>query len=340
MRGRPELAKVRILMLSSAGRSDQKALRSRLDISRILLKPTKHSDLLLAINTALGVVTTPSRAARPGERPGDIPVRQVLLVEDNPVNQKVAMDLLIRRGHSIELAQNGKEAVALVVQKEFDLVLMDVHMPVMDGLTATRAIREQERATGAHVLIIAMTAGATVEDRDSCFAAGMDDFVTKPLRARELYRIVEATGPGQGERDVDVEGDVEVEANPAPGVEAESCLEWQGALRKLDGDEELLLELVGMFLDQYPALMAEIGEAISAGEEAQLRRVAHTLKGSAQVIGGHLVAAAALQLEQLGRDGQLEAAGAALRELELRAAELEQALLNVVQHQASATGSQ
>jgi signal transduction histidine kinase/CheY-like chemotaxis protein len=330
IRDRSGMAKVPLVMLTSAGRPDQEALRSQLDISRILLKPTKHSDLLVAITDALGITTAETRAAGPGKRPEDLPIRQVLLVEDNPVNQKVAMDLLTRRGHSIELAENGKEAVALVARKEFDVVLMDVHMPVMDGLAATRAIRQQEQSTGAHVPIIAMTAGATLEDRERSLAAGMDDFVTKPFRARELYATVEDASPGRERREVEAQ-------SPASGDE--SCLDWQGALRKLDGDHELLLELSEMFQSQSPALVLAIMEAIAGQQPAELRRAAHTLKGSAQVIGAQAAAAAALQLEHIGRDGRLEAADSAFRTLEIQLARLEAELQDIMEGPVSATGS-
>jgi signal transduction histidine kinase/DNA-binding response OmpR family regulator/HPt (histidine-containing phosphotransfer) domain-containing protein len=316
IRERPEQATMRILMLTSAGRSDKEALRSRLDISRILLKPTKHADLLLAITDALGVTTT--QVAVPRERPEDIATRRVLLVEDNPVNQKVAKDLLSRRGHSVQVAPNGAEAVEAVSQKQFDVVLMDIHMPVMDGLTATRAIREREHASGAHVPIVAMTAGATTEDRENCFAAGMDKFVTKPFRADELYRAVESAAPG---------GEIlEVEAVTSTSDEGEPCLDWEGALKNLEGDEELLLELADMFLEQCPPTMAAIEDAISKQAAQELQRAAHSLKGSARVIGGSAAAAAALQLENIGRDAQLEAAASAFRALEVKVAELKEKL--------------
>ncbi|MFV8817755.1 YfiR/HmsC family protein [Haliea sp. E17] len=343
-------ADMRILMLTSAGRSNQEALRARLDISRILLKPVKHSDLLVAITDALGVTRAAPRTQVPGGRPEGLVARRVLLVEDNPVNQKVARDLLTRRGHIVELAQNGREAVAALSQGAFDVVLMDVHMPVMDGLTATRTIRERERGTEAHVPIIAMTAGATTEDREQCFAAGMDDFVTKPFRAVELNRAVESVLPGrqgaesaaaahQAERELPGAGagaavsGAAALALPATGRDASregaACLDWQGALEKLEGDEALLLELAEMFLDQCPALLATIEEAI-AGEAAEaLRLSAHTLKGSAQVIGGRATGAAALVLENLGRENKLGAAPAALDELKERLAELEQALASM-----------
>ncbi len=335
IRERPELAVMRILMLTSAGCSDQEATRSRLDISRILLKPIKHSDLLVAITDALGVTTALSGMTGPGERPVEIAARQVLLVEDNPINQKVAKDLLTRRGHRIEVAKNGAQAVDRVSQKQFDVVLMDIHMPVMDGLTATRAIRDNERGKGGHVPIVAMTAGATMEDRERCFAAGMDGFVSKPFRADQLYRAVEDVTVADAPPGRQVP---ETEAAPAANRDVEPCLDWQGALGNLEGDEDLLIELIEIFFDQRPTLMAEIEAAISGEAAPDLQRAAHTLKGSAHIIGGRAAAAAALQLEHIGRDAKFEAATSALRTLETRVAELEAALQAAVQHRATSAG--
>jgi len=343
IRERPQQARMRILMLTSAGRSDQASAGGRLDISRILLKPVKHSDLLAAIADALGApVAEAPPSAVPGERLEEVAARQVLLVEDNPVNQKVANDLLTRRGHHIEVAQNGKLAIAAISQRPFDVVLMDVHMPVMDGLTATRAIREREQSSGTHVPIIAMTAGATTEDREQCFAAGMDDFVTKPFRANELYRAVESVSPASrdrapeaqspppSERAVEPEStvpqDKEIEPELPAGDEVEPCLDWEAALKNLEGDEQLLFELSEMFLDQCPALMTEIEGAISADEAENLRRAAHSLKGSARVIGGQAVAVAALALENIGRDARFEEARPAFNTLEAKVSELQEGL--------------
>lgn len=318
IRERHELSSMRILMLTSAGRSDKEEQRRRLDISRILLKPVKHSELLKAITHALGVARDEEMAEGRVEVAETIPERRVLLVEDNPVNRKVANDLLLRRGHCVELAHNGADAVSMVSDGGFDVVLMDIHMPVMDGLTATRTIREHEHSTGDHVPIIAMTAGATTEDRERCFSAGMDHFVTKPFRADELYRAVETASPGHPR-----EGEGELTGGITA---AETSLDWQGALGKLDNDEELLLELSDMFIDQCPALMGEIEEAISARDAGLLERLAHTLKGSSQVIGGQAVASAALRLEHLGRDKQHEEVAGAYSALEARVAELQDAL--------------
>jgi signal transduction histidine kinase/CheY-like chemotaxis protein/HPt (histidine-containing phosphotransfer) domain-containing protein len=321
IRQRPAQQAMRILMLTSAGRSNTEGTRVRLDISRILLKPTKHSDLQSAITDALGVTSgvldETSRVT-----PADLAPRKILLVEDNPVNQKVAVELLGKRGHRVEVATNGEEAVAAVAAQSFDVVLMDVHMPVMDGLTATRIIREREHDSGSHLPIVALTAGATVEDRENCLTAGMSNFVTKPFRAQELFAAVEGVAA-----EVLAE-EVQEESAQSPKSPAdEPCLDWQGALRNLEGDEEFLLELVEMFLDQYPAMLAAVEEAVSGEEGDELKRAAHSLKGSSQVIGGRATAAVALQLESMGRSGNFTEVLPALRSLQENLAELKVALI-------------
>jgi CheY-like chemotaxis protein len=327
IRQRAAQKSMRILMLTSAGRSDTEGIRKRLDISRVLLKPAKHRDLQTAITDALGV--TQAKATESiHEPPRGLEPRRVLLVEDNQVNRKVATELLGRRGHSIEVARNGAEAVDALARQPFDVVLMDVHMPVMDGLTATRIIREREResGTGQHVPIVALTAGATVEDRENSLMAGMNEFITKPFRAQELFAVVEGV-PALG---LETQAPVDTKsAKPIPGGEV--CLDRLGALRNLEGDEEFLNELSEMFLQQCPDLLAAVEAAISRESAEELQRAAHALKGSSLVIGGQATAASALALEQLGRDGKLLEAVPVLRGLQGNLAELRVALLTALE---------
>ncbi len=313
---------MRILMLTSAGRENTDELRERLDISRVLLKPTKHSNLQRAITDALGV-TEATIDRKSLEAPRGVLPRRVLLVEDNPVNQRVATELLGRRGHSVEVATNGKEAVEAIATQSFDLVLMDVHMPVMDGLTATRIIRDREHGSGQHLPIIALTAGATVEDRENSQSAGMDSFVTKPFRAEELIQAVEGVAAAAPTELVP-----EADLQSQPVSDDEPCLDWEDALRKLEGDEDFLRELAEMFLAQYPGLLTTVEEALANGEGDELARAAHALKGSSQVIGGKATAAAALRLEHLGRAGKLTEAGPELDILRARLGELKLALMS------------
>ncbi|UYG07117.1 response regulator [Halomonas sp. M4R1S46] len=320
LREHPAHADMPILMLSSGGRSGDVEQRRRLRISRLLLKPVKQSELLDAVGEVLEIGSVRRRPAVGDEtRPATAGGRRVLLVEDGITNQRVATDLLHQRGHRVELAENGREALDAVRRHAFDVVLMDIHMPVMDGLAASRAIRELERDRGGRVPIVAMTASATKEDRQRCLAAGMDDFVTKPFRAAELYAAVEeVASPGAAPASTPP-----TPPRPAtPEPDSPVCLDWQTALDNLDGNRALLAEMVEIFLEECPQLLQAMETALGEGDARTLRRHAHTLKGSARVVGGQAAGEAALSLETLARDGELERAGPALEALRQAVAEL------------------
>jgi len=189
----PDWKTATIMMLSSAGqRGDAKRCRD-LGVAAYLTKPVRQDELLDAILTALGTrptkETSPALVTRHSLREISNHLR-ILLVEDNAVNQVLAARLLEKRGHSVIVAGNGKEALAVLEKQSFDLVFMDVQMPEMDGLEATAAIREKEKTSGNHLAVIAMTAHAMVGDRERCLAAGMDDYLTKPIRPEELTGLL------------------------------------------------------------------------------------------------------------------------------------------------------
>jgi len=197
IRQRPELSTATIMMLTSAGHRGDAARCQELGVAAYLLKPIRQSELREAIARVLG--------AR--EQEGAIPlitrfslqdardpasVLRVLLAEDNPVNQLLASRLLEKRGHRVVVAANGREALAALEKESYDLVLMDIQMPEMDGLEATAAIREKEKGSGIHQPVIAMTAHAMKGDRERCLAGGMDGYLSKPIRLQELDELLEA----------------------------------------------------------------------------------------------------------------------------------------------------
>jgi CheY-like chemotaxis protein len=191
----PALAATEVIMLTSGDRPEDAAHCERLRIAFYLLKPVKQSELLEAIERTLGVmVTRQELVAGADEMPPVRPLR-ILLAEDSVMNQKLAVALLRRQGHTVTIANNGQEAVNAVGGESFDLILMDVSMPEMDGLEATATIRANQVASGMHTPIIAMTAHALVGDRDRCLEAGMDAYVAKPIRPQELYRTLAALFP-------------------------------------------------------------------------------------------------------------------------------------------------
>ena len=231
--------------------------------------------------------------------PGKQRALRVLLVEDNPVNQRLATALLQRRGVAVTLATNGREAVEAWSSARFDAILMDIQMPEMDGLDATRAIRAAEEA-GHHVPIIATTARAIPGDRDRCLEAGMDDYIGKPLRAATLMETIEqlitAGSPG-----------------PAATGGAEGASAKQDrvldthALRQLTGDDDALAsELMTLFQGDAPTYLRQLRGAIAAANAVEVQRNAHALKGAARAICAAGVAQAALTLEDAARIGLLE----------------------------------
>jgi two-component system, sensor histidine kinase and response regulator len=189
MKERPELSITTIMMLTSGGQTGDAARCGELGIGVYLVKPVRQTELRDAVIAALQPKQQPERksmAAIPYQRGNRVKALQILLAEDNHVNQKVATRLLEKRGHHVVLANNGKEALEALAQSSFDLVLMDVQMPEMDGIEATLAIRAQEKLTGLRQPIVAMTALALKGDRERCFAAGMDGYVSKPIDIEEL----------------------------------------------------------------------------------------------------------------------------------------------------------
>mgnify|MGYP005842891365 FL=1 len=305
-----------IMMLSSGDRPRDIARCEQLGIVAYLLKPVKQSELFDAIMLALGVTAPEDEGPEAEAARQRVRVRplRILLAEDSMVNQKLAVGLLEREGHSVVVANNGKEAIAAAEVQHFDLVLMDVQMPEMDGLEATAVIRARERRTGArHVPIIAMTAHAMKGDRERCLEAGMDEYVAKPISARLLLETIHAL-VGDGKQF----GEPCAAAPPARPV-----VDWHEALRFVKGDSALLRVVVEAALEEAPRLLNDIAQAVANGDAKALERSAHTLKGDFRYFGASPVFHRAFRLECMGKEGKLEGADEALADLQ---PELERAL--------------
>jgi PAS domain S-box-containing protein len=308
IRQHPELAGTILMLLTSGGQPGDGVRRQGLGIAACLSKPVKQADLWRAIMQALGM-PLPAEVADgvPACLPDDRRLR-VLLAEDNPVNRKLAVRLLERRGHNVTIATNGREALNVLAETSFDVILMDVQMPEMDGFEATAAIRRREAVTGQRTPIVAMTAYAMKGDRERCLAAGMDGYVSKPIRAWDLFEAVEAVGSQASRTFVPT------------SATASNLLDRPTALARVGGDSELLRELAGLFLEEYPRLLEEVRAAVDAEDAVRLKGVAHSLKGSVDNFAAAAVYEAALTLEMLGRNGNLsgarEAYGTLVREME------------------------
>jgi CheY-like chemotaxis protein len=189
----PATGSIVIMMLTSGDCPEDISKCKNLGIAAYMLKPVKQSELLEAIELALGIAAPRDALFRKAaQQSNHVSNLKVLLAEDSLVNQKLAIALLEGQGHEVTLVNNGKEAISATAARKFDVVLMDVQMPEMDGLEATSQIRAREQQTGQRVPIIAMTAHALKGDRDRCLFAGMDSYVSKPIRAEELFKAIDA----------------------------------------------------------------------------------------------------------------------------------------------------
>jgi len=306
------LAGAAVLMLTSGGQPGEAKRCRRLGISAYLLKPALKADLLAAILTALSrrqveMSDSPALVTRHTLRESARKLR-ILVAEDNAVNQAVIMRVLQKMGHTPVLAQNGKEALALASAEKFDLVFMDVQMPEMDGLAATAAIRESEKNSGTHLPIFAMTAHAMKGDRERCLEAGMDGYITKPMR----FSDIEQTLAGLARAPV------------MPAKPAAEAASWNRAeaLARIGGDEELLRDLCQIFLEESPKLLQKLQQAVAAGDTDGVMRAAHSLKGEASYLGADGTSQAARQLEDMGHHKDLSRASNTLAVLEREVASL------------------
>jgi CheY-like chemotaxis protein len=237
----------------------------------------------------------------------------VLLAEDTPANQKVVRSILQKRGHSVTIAQNGREAVDLFRAQRFDVILMDVQMPIMDGFHATAAIRAAQDKTMDATPIIAMTAHAMRGDREKCLAAGMDAYLAKPIDVKELLTMIEgARRNGDGEREMP--------------VEVENVIDVESALKRLAGDADLFRELADMFAEDAPKLVEALETAIAEGRGSAVQRAAHSLKGLAANFGAAPMVAVAQEVELAGKREEIEIARGKLAELKQRLSTLQEAL--------------
>jgi signal transduction histidine kinase/CheY-like chemotaxis protein len=331
IRSQPGLAGATIMMLSSAHHQGDTARCRQLGVPRYLTKPLKQSDLLDAIlqvmcgqdvsGEGMAVETghpTP-RATPQGRR------CRILLAEDNAVNQKLGVCLLANQGHEVVVANSGTAAVAALERERFDLVLMDVQMPEMDGLEATARIREREKGTSRHVPIIAMTAHAMKGDRERCLEAGMDGYLAKPIRASDLVRVLEefqVVSHGAPADGMAKEPDLAAAAQHLP----KDVLDRSAILARVGNDRQLLKELVALFREELPGLLTRIREAVARRDAPALKAAAHTLKGAVSNFSTWPAFEAALRLETMGQTGDLTQAGAALAALEEAMARLVPAL--------------
>jgi CheY-like chemotaxis protein/HPt (histidine-containing phosphotransfer) domain-containing protein len=259
---------------------------------------TFHFTASFGRTRAEAIEPSPEPASMISPRPWDAGFH-ALLVEDNPVNRELVRHFLRKAGHRVEMAASAREALeALETPGRFDLVLMDLRLPDANGLETAEQVRAREKETGAHMPLIALTAYAMREDRERCLRAGMDDYVSKPVRAEELYAAIERVTARFG-----------IEPRPEPAAESPApIIDEPALLAGIRGDAALLRELIALFLEDSGPMLAEMEDAIERADASRLAASAHAFIGSLGNFAARRAFARARELERAGREGDLESA--------------------------------
>jgi two-component system sensor histidine kinase/response regulator len=323
IRASRDLSAGTVMMLTSADLPEDPVLCQEFGIATYLVKPVTQAELLRSVLEALGAnddsdptaaeQCQPETAIRKSHRP-----LRILLAEDNSLNQQVARGMLEDLGHSVTIAANGREAVEAFAKGGFDLVFMDIQMPELDGYQATSLIREEQQRSKVAVPIVAMTAHAMSGDREKCLAAGMDDYISKPISRDRLFAVIEtnssllpagpsATGvsqlPASGEVGFDASlhsGEGVTDRSPAEPA----TLDLEVVLNRFGGNTKLIEKAAAMFPAEAELALAAIERAHAEGDLAVLHSSAHTLKGMCRMFEANAAAAIAFELETAAREGR------------------------------------
>ena len=298
-----------IMMLTSGGQRGDAQRCEQLGIAAYLLKPVRQSELRDAIGRVLSASAMKERRAlitrySLREQIGGGKALKVLLAEDNLTNQKLAMRLLEKRNHSVTVVGNGRDALDALEKDTYDLVLMDMQMPEMDGFEATGILREKEKTTGLRQPVVAMTALAMNGDRERCIAVGMDGYLSKPIRPQELDDLLDnylARKSNANSRELKPAGN--------------GSIDVAQLLDRIEDDRSFLAELVDVFRREYPQNLEAVRSAIKTRNPAELQRAAHTLKGALANLSAVRATPLAAELEQMGRSQDLSNAQSTLDRL-------------------------
>ncbi len=310
IRSRPEMARTRILMLTSEDARDDIAHALTLGIDGYLVKPVSRSELVEATSALLSEPRSgPSNGLLTRQPAVDVRVRRrILLAEDNPVNQEVAAAILRKRGHDVFVVDDGAQAVEAFQQGGIDLILMDLHMPNLDGVAATRRIRALPE--GRLIPIVALTADALSGEREACLSAGMDDYITKPFKSIELFAIVERE---QWKRRPAAATPLDVPSVPSvPSAHVVPPVDIAGfrAQMREAGAEDAVDSIIETYLADAPKRVALLSAAFSAGDIGAIQREAHALKSASASLGAARLSELLLQIELSAHEGRLSDAQA------------------------------
>jgi PAS domain S-box-containing protein len=326
VRQTPELAGSGILLLAVEDQAKELRRFHELGIAACLMKPLQEEDLLDAVCRARSLASPvvpgegrPAYGCLPAEPVPRAPAAgvavsdrrlHVLLAEDNPYNQAVMEDLLPRRGHTLQVASDGRAALTALEQCHFDVMLLDIHMPELDGFQVVAAQRQREQGTGRRLPVIALTARSADGERERCLGAGMDDYLAKPVRAAELFAAIDRVVSSQLVSGGVVSGEwseaVSVTTHHLP-LTSSGLLDPAALLAACDGDAELLRKMCGHFQTFVPGRLAEVSEALRGRNALRLREAAHKLGGMVSSFSATAAETAAL-LERLGSQGQIDEA--------------------------------
>jgi PAS domain S-box-containing protein len=339
----PQCQGLPLILFTSIGKPE--GLRpdlDRLQFAAILNKPIKQSQLYDAMLKAIDrpSVRPPLRQSTPSPPAARAvapkPLR-ILLAEDNAINQKVALRVLERLGYRADVAANGLEVLDALRRAPYDVVLMDVQMPELDGLEATRRIH-REWSSPQRPKIIAMTANAMQGDREICLDAGMDDYLSKPIRADRLASALAECEPRRDphESAIPAEGQGDGEESPPTTIDDRALQ----TLKELVGDDdpEIFLEVLESYLNELPQLITKIETAIARDDAELLYHSAHTLKSTSATLGANGLSTSCKQLEKMGRSGSTEAAGALWSQVQVQARQVRAELAQLCQHYRDRSG--
>jgi PAS domain S-box-containing protein len=333
IREKPGMVTSTIMMLTSGGQRGDARRCEELGVAAHLLKPVRQAELRDALIRVLsdhsGSGTTPSATNRlpQAERTESAPLR-VLLAEDNAVNQLLAVRLLQKRGHSVKVTGNGREALDALECGTYDLVLMDVQMPEMDGIEATMALREREKITGGHQPVVALTALVIKGDKERCLAAGMDGYLSKPIRQYDLDEILESYATKLSAGGISKESsEIAKPGLPRPQssselsqtrqeLRARFSLNEAELMDRIGGDLEFLAELTEVFRMEYPRQLSAARKAVANRDGDALNKAGHALRGALANLAATDPAALAASIELIGATGDPSTASVLLDQLE------------------------
>lgn len=320
IKGDPDTDDVQIIVITSVGTGGEASIFKQLGCTDYLVKPIRQSQLFNAITDALFAKKTANLPKVAMERAPvrEMPIKhkagekaaRILLVEDHPVNQKVAVAMMRRSGYAVDVANDGREALDAVFSTPYDIVFMDIQMPVMDGMEATNAIRMREKERGGHQIIVAMTAHAMAGDREKCLEAGMDDYVSKPIKEPDLLNVIKKWTDNKATETVKP-----AHTAAKPGNSDGNPVDLTAAMERFNNDRPFFVEVLNGFIETTSKQIKNLSEAINSGNAEVIRREGHSIKGAARTVSADPLAEQAFRIEMMGRNNTLSGAEAALRGL-------------------------